>query len=125
MAKKTKHVLIVEDEKLFLELSLRQFSQVGWKTSSASSVTKALVLLKEERPDIVLLDMILAESTGLEFLQEKNKDKTLAKIPVLVFSNLDEKETREKALTLGAKEYLIKTAIQPKDIVKKALLLTT
>ncbi|HQO66689.1 MAG TPA: response regulator, partial [Spirochaetales bacterium] len=58
--------------------------------------------------DLVLLDINMPEMNGLEYLEAKSKISSIAKVPVVMLTTQDEKELQEKALSLGAKAYLVK-----------------
>lgn len=115
-----KKILIVEDEKLLGEMCRDALESVGFEVILAYGYFEGLEALKKEKPDLILLDILLPEGkTGVEFLEEMKKDPKISEIPVIAFSNYDFPETREKALKLGVKEYLLKTSYIPKEIIKK------
>lgn len=120
MATKTsKSILIVEDEHVLAGMYADRFEADGWKVQTAPTKNEGLEAAKKMLPDIILLDILLFDGHGVEFLREKNKDQAIAKIPVVVFSNLDDPKTKEDALALGALEYLLKTDYTPQELVKK------
>lgn len=118
-AKTQKSILIVEDEHVLASMYADRFRSDGWKVQTAPTKDEGLKLAVKMKPDIVLLDILLFDGHGVEFLREKNKDQSIAKIPVVVFSNLDDPKTKEDALALGALEYLLKTDYTPQELVKK------
>ena len=68
---------------------------------------------------MILLDLILPQRTGFQVLEELKKDAELAKIPVVVLSNLGQEPDREKAKALGAVDYLVKSDVQMGEVVEK------
>lgn len=115
MIKQAKKILIVEDEKslsMALELKL---SNSGFETKTASNGEQALELLKENKFNLVLLDLIMPNISGFDVLEEmfSRKDKT----PVIVLSNLGQKEDLERVKKLGVKKYFIKSNINISEIV--------
>ena len=116
MAKK---ILIIEDEHILADMYADRFRQEGWQVSIATTRDEGLKLTKKEKPDIVLLDILLFDGHGIEYLTTKKEDETIAKILVLVFSNLDDEKTKEEALKLGALEYLLKTDYTPQELVSR------
>lgn len=116
MAKK---ILIIEDEYILAGMYADQFRKEGWKVSSASTRDEGLKITKKEKPDIVLLDILLFNGHGNEYLKTKREDIAIAKIPVIIFSNLDDVKTKEESLKLGALEYLLKTDYTPRELVAK------
>ncbi|OHA64569.1 MAG: hypothetical protein A2672_02060 [Candidatus Wildermuthbacteria bacterium RIFCSPHIGHO2_01_FULL_49_22b] len=118
MAKQTT-ILIVEDEHILVDMYADRFRAEGWKVYTAASRDEGLKLTKQKKPDIILLDILLFDGHGIEFLQRKKQDPIIADIPVVVFSNLEDPQTKKEALELGTKEYLLKTDYTPQELVAK------
>ena len=116
MAKK---ILIVEDDKFLRELISQKLSNEGYKTIEAVNGEKGLESVKSEKPDIILLDLILPGIDGFEVLENIKKDSSLAQIPVIILSNLGQKEDIDRGLKLGADDYLIKAHFTPGEIIEK------
>ena len=114
-----KKILLIEDEKILVEMYVQKFTQEGFEVISVISAEEGLELAKSEKPDLIILDILLPAKNGTFFLAELKKDLEIAKIPVVALSNYDHPETRKKAIDLGAKEYIIKTDFTPKEIVEK------
>ena len=75
--------------------------------------------IKEEKPDLVLLDLILPGIDGFEVLSQMKKESALVSIPVIILSNLGQKDDVEKGLKMGAVDYLIKAHFTPGEIIDK------
>ncbi len=75
--------------------------------------------IKEQKPDIVLLDIIMPRKNGFEVLKSLKKDKATAAIPVIVLTNLGQQKDLDQAKKLGAADYLVKVDMQVGDIVGK------
>ena len=116
MAKK---ILIVEDEKLLVEMYEDKFTQAGFEVITAFDAREALILAKREKPDLILLDILLPRANGLSFLEYLRKDSKVGSTLVVAFSNYDDPGAKKKAFELGVKDYLIKTNYTPKKIVNK------
>ena len=116
MAKK---ILIIEDEKILIDMFKDKLTRAGFKVISTMEAREGLELAKKEKPDLILLDILLAGEDGIFFLKEFRKDSENISIPVVAFSTYDNPKTRAEAKELGAKEYLIKTDYTPKEIVEK------
>lgn len=116
MAKK---ILIIEDDKFLRELITQKLLKENYDTSEAVDGEEGLKKIKEERPDLILLDLILPGIDGFEVLAKMKEDSALNKIPVIILSNLGQKEDVEKGLKLGATDYLIKAHFTPVEIVEK------
>ncbi|MCP6718788.1 MAG: response regulator [Patescibacteria group bacterium] len=114
-----KKILIIEDEKILGEMYQDRFVKDGFKVILALDSRKGLELAKKEKPDLIILDILLPRENGVTFLEWLKKDPKISSIKVVVFSNYDEPDTRKKALRLGAKEYLIKADYTPEEIVAK------
>jgi len=112
-------ILIIEDEKLLSEMYEDKFSQSGFLAVVADSAEEGFKLLEKEKPDLILLDILLPQENGIQFLNKIKDIPDLSKIPVIVFSNYDDPETKKKAFDLGARDYLIKTNFTPTEIVGK------
>ncbi len=75
--------------------------------------------IKSFNPNLVLLDIILPNMNGYEILEAKQKDPTIAQIPVIIVSNLEQSVEISRALALGAKDYLIKAQVDPDEVLAK------
>lgn len=117
MAKK---ILIVEDDRFLRELITQKLAKEGFDIIEAINGEEGIKKTKEEKPDLVLLDLILPGIDGFEVLSKIKEDVALAQIPVIVLSNLGQKEDVERGLKLGAVDYLIKAHFTPGEIVEKA-----
>jgi DNA-binding response OmpR family regulator len=112
-------VLIVEDDVILVDLLERKFRQEGWEVFIASNVKEARRILKENPIDVILLDIVLPDIDGFTFLGELKQDKGFSKIPVIVISNLGQREEIEKGIRMGAVDYVIKANTLPKEILEK------
>ena len=91
----------------------------GFEVSLASDGEKGLKLIKEKNPDLVLLDIIMPKMDGFEVLKQIKADKKTKSIPVILLTNLSQKDEVKKGLELGAVDYLIKAHFMPSEVVKK------
>lgn len=116
MAKK---ILIVEDDKFLRDLISQKLLKAGYDITEAIDGEKGIEGVKKEKPDLVLLDLILPGVDGFEVLSQIKADPILAQIPVIILSNLGQKEDVERGLKLGAVDYLIKAHFTPEEIIQK------
>lgn len=116
MAKK---ILIIEDDKFLRELISQKLLKEGYDIIEAVDGEKGIKTVKEENPELVLLDLILPGIDGFEVLSRMKKDPVLAEIPVIILSNLGQKDDIERGLKMGAVDYLIKAHFTPGEIVEK------
>ena len=116
MAKK---ILIIEDEKILGEMYRDKFVQSGFEVVWAEDAKKGMELAKKEKPDLILLDILLPKENGISFLQKAKKDSAIGSVPVVAFSNFDDPTTKREAKELGVRDYLIKTDYTPQEIVER------
>ncbi len=116
MAKK---ILFIEDEPNLQNTMEKILIQEGFEILGALDGEKGLELIKKEKPDLVLLDLILPKKDGFEVLKEMKENEELKDIPVIVLTNLEGMGDVEKALNLGATTYLIKANYELGDVVKR------
>jgi len=114
-----KTILIIEDDKFLRELIAQKLIKEGYEISEALDGEEGIKKVKEEKPDLVLLDLILPEIDGFEVLSRMKDDPGLAQVPVIILSNLGQKEDVERGLKLGAVDYLIKAHFTPGEIIEK------
>jgi len=115
-------VLVVEDDRFLRELFVRKLSSEGFDTRSAIDANGVFSELKEDpKPEIILLDLILPGVNGFEILAKLKKDPLLAPIPVIVISNLGQEEDVQKAMSLGAVDFLIKANYTLDEIITRVL----
>jgi len=119
---KTK-ILIIEDDQFLREFLFKKLSEENFEVLAAKEGKEGVELAKKEKPDLILLDLILPEKNGYEVLEDLKKNPLISEIPVLVLSNLGQKEEIEEAFRKGAKDYLIKAYFSLEEIVSKIRLL--
>jgi DNA-binding response OmpR family regulator len=115
----TKKILIIEDDKFLRELIGQKLLKEGYDIVEAVDGEKGIKSIKEEKPDLVLLDLILPGMDGFEVLTKVKEDAGIAQIPVIILSNLGQKDDIEKGLKMGAVDYLIKAHFTPGEIIDK------
>ncbi len=112
-------ILIVEDTELLRRMYHDKLVSDGFEVSTASDGLEALTELRNTHFDLVVLDLIMPRMGGLEVLETMKADPRLASIPVVILTNLGEDSAIERALDLGAIDYLIKNSAKPADIAAK------
>ena len=121
MESMAKKILLIEDEKIMIDLLQRKLTQKGYDVSVARDGEEGLKAMREVRPDLVLLDIIMPKMGGFEVMEEMGKDKNLKDIPVIVISNSGQPVELDKAQKLGAKDWLIKTEFDPQEVLGKVV----
>jgi len=114
-----KKILLVEDEEIMIGLLQRKLSQEGYEVSVARDGEEGLKVMKEIKPDLILLDIIMPKMGGFEVMEAMAKDKEIKDIPVIVISNSGQPVELDRAQKLGAKDWLIKTEFDPQEVVDK------
>lgn len=114
-----KKILAVEDDKFLSGLVAKKLSAAGFTMMHAANGEEALKMIEEDKPDLILLDLLLPEMSGFEVLEKIKADPLTKDIPVILFSNLGQKEDIEKGVKLGANKYLVKATVVLDDLVRE------
>lgn len=115
-----KKILIIEDEKFLSEMYEIKLNAAGFETTTAIDGEEALEKLNNGIvPDIIILDIILPKMSGLSVLETIRSGERTKNIPVLLLTNLDGKDSREKAKALGVQEYIVKANFTPSEVVEE------
>jgi DNA-binding response OmpR family regulator len=112
-------ILVIEEDKFLRELIVKKLVKEGYETVEAIDGEEGIKKIKSEKPELILLDLILPGIDGFEVLSKMKEDTTVSSIPVIILSNLGQKEDVEKGLKLGAVDYLIKAHFTPGEIIEK------
>lgn len=123
--KKLGTILLVEDDTFLAGMYVTKLNLEGFDVKIADDGEKGLKIAKSEKPQLILLDIILPKMSGFDVLKDLKEDKTTADIPVILLTNLGQREDVQKGLDLGAKDYLIKAHFMPSEVVKKIQTLIT
>jgi DNA-binding response OmpR family regulator len=118
---KQKKVLIAEDDVAMAEIVTHKLNSNGFLVRHASDGAIALKMFLEEKPDIMLLDLMMPEMDGFQVLEaiRKNPDTKIANTPVIVLSNLWSSQDILKAKDLKADDYMVKAYFTPDEILGK------
>ncbi len=112
-------ILIVEDEEFLRDVIHEKLEEAGYKVWSVGDGLEGIETVKKERIQLVLLDLLIPGIDGFEVLRRLKWDKETSSIPVIIFSNLGQKEDVDRALGLGAEDYLIKAHFTPDELLAK------
>lgn len=120
MADNTKQViLLVEDDTFLAGMYKTKFELEGFTVVTADDGFKGFQMAKESKPDIILLDILLPKMDGFEVLAKLQASSDTKTIPVILLTNLGQKEDVKKGFELGARGYLIKAHFMPSEVVEK------
>lgn len=114
-----KKILIVEDDEFLRSLTAKRLEREDYKVSVAVDGEAAIAAVAADKPDLILLDLLLPGINGFDVLTKVRADANLAATPIIVFSNLGQREDIEKAKKLGATDFLIKANFTLDDVVVK------
>ncbi|HRH22977.1 MAG TPA: response regulator [Candidatus Paceibacterota bacterium] len=112
-------VLWVEDDKFLRNMIDQRLAPTGADLVSVTDGAKALETIKSYIPDIIMLDLLMPNVDGFEILKLVKSDDSVKHIPVLVLSNLGQKEEVERCKKLGAEDFIIKATIGLDDIIPR------
>ena len=112
-------ILLIEDDAFLAEMYLTKFSRLGYDIDVAYDGISGMKKIKEDKPDLLLLDIKLPFKDGFEILKEIRKSKDFKHLPVILLTNLGQREEIEKGRKLGANDYLIKAHFTPQEVVNK------
>lgn len=102
------HILVVDDNKMNRLVLTRGLAQQGYSTDTAENGTQALMMLRAEPFDLVLLDIEMPEMNGFQVLEEVRNDPKLRNIPVIMVTAMDEQDSAARCIEMGAEDYLTK-----------------
>jgi two-component system phosphate regulon response regulator PhoB/two-component system alkaline phosphatase synthesis response regulator PhoP len=114
-----KVVMIVEDDTFLSQLLSNRLTRDGLTIIRAGDGQEALDILKDTKPDLILLDLILPKKSGFEVMEEIQKNPLLKRAPVVIISNLGQDDDISRGKQLGAIEYYVKAKISIEDLVNK------
>lgn len=112
-------VLIVDDTEFYQKAYKNKLLSAGYITSVANNGVEALKALTTDKPDLILLDLMMPIMDGFKVLQTVKANPNLQNIPVIVFSAKGASEEISKALQAGASDFLVKATTTPNRVVEK------
>jgi len=113
------NLLLVDDDDFIRKVYGSAFAEQGFNVEYAVDGEQALIKIAEKLPDFVLLDLIMPKKNGFEVLAELQKLGTIKQLPVMIFTKLAQKEDRDRALSLGAVDYLIKDQVTIETMINR------
>lgn len=119
MPNNKKIILIIEDDEVLLRALYLTFHEGDYTIATATDGETALKMTERLKPDVILLDLLLPKMNGFDYLKDIKSNSNLKDIPVLILSNLGDKESIEKAKALGADDYFVKSDTSLSDLRSK------
>jgi len=112
-------IMIIEDDVFVMDIYQTKLSQEGFNVVGAINGVEAVKKLETEIPDLILLDIIMPYMGGLEVLAEIKKNERVKNVPVIMLTNLSQKEEVNSAMGMGANDFLIKSHFTPSEVLEK------
>jgi len=119
MIKDNLKVLIIEDDNFLLSMYAAKFEAENFSVYIAEDGEKGIKQVKEKKPDAILLDIIMPGIDGYQVLKTLKEDEDTKDVPVVILTNLNQKDEVRKGLDMGADDYLIKAHFMPSEVVDK------
>jgi DNA-binding response OmpR family regulator len=119
MGKDKTSVLIIEDDSYISDMYRIKLESENFEVAIASDGIVGIKILKKQKSDIILLDIVMPKIDGFNVLKMIKEDSELKKIPVVLLTNLSQKENVERGFKLGADGYIIKAHFTPSEVVEK------
>ncbi|MGM0482438.1 MAG: response regulator [Patescibacteria group bacterium] len=118
---KPEKILIVDDDEFICNIYSKIFKEKNIETDIAHTGKQMLEKIKNEKPEVVVLDIFMPEMDGFEALEAAYKEDLLKNSVVIVLSNYADQLAQEKAGELGSKRFIVKSTLLPEDIVTEVL----
>ncbi len=112
-------ILLIEDYLPLLRAYQITFSKLGYEIEHATDGEEGIAKAKSQKPELILLDLFLPKKDGFEVLKELKSDPKYKHIPIICLSVLSQEEDIKKSKELGADDYMVKTEVSLKEIVKR------
>jgi len=112
-------ILVAEDDKFLSKAYAAKLKKSGFEVALAVDGEEAISKARTDKPDVVLLDLVMPKKDGFDALYDLKQDKITQSIPIIVLSNLGQEEDIKRAKELGAEDYLVKSNIAIQDVVDK------
>ncbi len=112
-------IVVADDDRMFRKVAETTLRRQGFDVTTASDGEEALQLIRSERPDMIVLDLIMPKLQGFDVLQTLKQDALTSAIPVIVLSSLTQEQDKQEALDLGAVAYFNKTTFSMSELVKQ------
>ncbi len=114
-----KKILLIEDDPFLIDIYTTKLKEAGFSTEVAVDGEETIRKMKEKKPDLVILDIILPKIDGWAILKKIKSEPKLKNLKVIILSNLGQKEEVKKGMDLGAVKYLIKAHYTPSQVVEE------
>lgn len=114
-----KTILLVEDDPLLVKMYSTKFTKEGFNVITAQDGEEGLRVATTTKFDFMILDVMMPKMSGIDMLTKLRSDPKYKEVPVIVLTNLTQKEEAVKVQSLDVKEYLVKANFTPSEVVAK------
>lgn len=112
-------IVLIEDDETLSKVMHAELVEAGFEVTQAFDYEAGLVAVREQKPDLVLLDLLLPKKDGLKVLETLRKSPDTESVPVIIVSQLDLDESITKGMSLGAADYFVKSQHPVAELVEK------
>lgn len=119
MSRSKPKVLMIEEDRFLRKIYRDKFSRLGFEFLEATNGEEGLNKIIYEKPDLVILDLMLPKKNGFDVLIDIKNNKNTQKIPVIILSNLGQESDIKRGFSLGAANYLVKTEVSLSGLVEE------
>ncbi len=112
-------ILLIEDDKDQILLYQTKFELEGYSFVAVDNGMKGLEMAEKEKPDIILIDLLMAGMGGIEVLEELKKNPKIKNIPTVIVTNLDKRKLAQKAMDLGALDFIVKSRVPLREMMAR------
>lgn len=119
MEKKDIKILVIEDDTMLNKIYQTKLGILGYQVSAAYDGEDGLHKIETEKPNIVLLDLMLPKKNGYEVLESTKNNIALNNIPIILLSNLGQEDDIQRGLALGAVDFLVKSNVKLETVIAK------
>jgi CheY-like chemotaxis protein len=114
-----KRIVLVEDDDVLINLLVGRLEEAGYGVKVARDGIDGLNMVKKEKPDLLLLDILLPSMDGFTILEKLNEEEILPDLPTIVISNSGQPVEVERAIRLGVRDYLVKVNFSASEVLEK------
>ena len=114
-----KKILLIEDDKDQILLYKTKFELSGYAFVATENGPEGLKLAGTEKPDIILIDLLMTGMGGIEVLEKLKQNPKTKNIPAIIVTNLDKHELAKKALALGALDFIVKSSVPLREMMSR------
>ncbi len=115
----SKKILVVEDDRFLRELITQKLTREGYDVNEAVDGEDGVKKAEEKKPDVILMDLILPGIDGFEAITKIKEKPDFENTPIIILSNLGQRDDIERGLKLGAVDFLVKAHFTPGEIIEK------